>query len=269
MHLLSKGDSNTKLRKSNGQGYLLFGLSLLPADASGYNVCSHSTDGCRGACVLMFAGRSNMPSVRKARKRKTIMLFENRALFLAYLHEDLYAAERAAERAGLVCAVRLNVASDIVWEVIDPTLFSLHRKIEYYDYSKIPARCARPLPDNYALTYSHNEKTNADWLADILANGVNVAVVFDTVYNPSRGKVGKLPETWSFETVNSGSYTFKRRGTKTYNVIDGDTHDLRLREFDGTGNVIGLRGKGGKRIVREGVSKGFILPTIGGVASVA
>ena len=256
MHLLSKGDSNVKLKKSSGQGYLLFGLSLLPADASGYNVCSHSTDGCRGACVLMFAGRSNMPSVRKARKRKTIMLFEDRALFLADLHEDLYAAERAAERAGLVCAVRLNVASDQLWEVIDPTLFSLHRKIEYYDYSKIPARCTRPLPDNYALTYSHNENTNPVWLADILANGVNVAVVFDTLYNPSRGKVGELPETWAFNG-------------RSYNVIDGDTHDIRLREFDGTGNVIGLRGKGGTRIVKQGGKTGFILPTIGGVASVA
>ena len=210
-----------------------------------------------------------MPNVREARTRKTKMYFENREEFLRLLDLDLKMATKQAEKAGLIPCVRLNVASDIAWEILHSEIFENHPKIQFYDYSKwtdhrfdqalasdtYKGRFA--MPANYHLTYSHNENTPEGFTENLLAAGVNVAVVFDTEYSPSVSKVGKLPTSW--------------RG---FDVIDGDDHDIRLREFDNAqqsaddarGVVVGLRGKGGKRQVVAGVDSGFIMPTIGGVA---
>ena len=221
MKLLSTGESNAKLRKSDGRGYLLFGLSLRPSDMSGYDVCSRSGH-CREDCVLEHAGRGNMPSVRDARTHKT--------------------------RQDLHCAIRPNVASDIPWERLDPTLFDYDAT--FYDYSKIETRFGSTLPSNYHLTYSYNEKSDPSMVENVLRAGGNVAVVFDTIYNPGY-KIGDLPEQW-----------------QGHEVVDGDSHDLRLQEFDGTGSIIGLRGKGGKALVLKSVAKGFIQRTKGGVTDV-
>ena len=39
--------------------------------------------------------------------------------------------------------------------------------------------------------------------------------------------------------------------------------DIRTAEFDGSGVIVGLRGKGGRKKVKEGVQSGFILETGG------
>ena len=247
MKLLSTGESNAKLRKSDGRGYLLFGLSLRPSDMSGYDVCSRSGV-CKEDCVLEHAGRGNMPSVRDARTRKTRRLFEDRANFLADLHDDIRRAVASAKRKNLHCAIRLNVASDVPWERLDPTLFDYDAT--FYDYSKIETRFGSTLPSNYHLTYSYNEKSDPSMVSDVLQEGGNVAVVCDTIYNPGY-KIGDLPQQW-----------------QGHKVIDGDSHDLRLQEFDGTASIIGLRGKGGKDLVLKSVAKGFIQRTKGGVTDV-
>ena len=252
MKLLSTGDSNTKLRKSNGKGFLIFGLSLRPAKGSGYNVCSMSGV-CEDLCVLEYAGRSVTASVRAARDRKTKLYFENRPEFMAMLIADLQIAQRQADRKGLNCAVRLNVASDIPWEMNHPELFVLFNRITWYDYTKIYKRFDRTNPDNYHITYSYSETTDPAIASKILDSGHNVAVVFDTVYKPAQGDIGDLPSTF---TING----------KAYKVIDGDVHDMRLSMFDGVSVIIGLRGKGGKRNVTAGVRSGFIQATVGGVS---
>ena len=245
MILLSSGTSNTKLRKSDGRGFLCFGLSLRPSNLSGYNVCSHAGH-CARLCVLSVAGRSCMPSVQAARDRKTRLLFEDRAQFIAQLADDIGRAVRSAKRRNLECAIRLNVASDLQWERIAPSLLDVDAT--YYDYTKVPNRIT---PDNYHLTYSVNETTDPSDMSAMLRRGTNCAVVFDTIYNPSRADVRPLPKRW--------------RG---HRVIDGDTHDLRLPAFDGSGVIVGLRGKGGRAVVRDGVRHGFIQRTRGGVMDV-
>lgn len=258
MRLLSPGDSNTKLRKSgaNLDGYLIFGLSLRPHTGSGFNVCPHATDGCIEACVLEHAGLSNVPSVRDARTRKTQLFFEHREQFLELLTKDIRLAIRQAQRRALQAVFRLNIASDLPWEkYIDMTEFG---DSVFYDYSKYPASTHRydTLPDNYHLTYSYNENSEARDVNRILKTGSNVAIVFDTVWNPSQHEIGDLPDTHTI-------------GRTTHQVIDGDVHDIRLPWHDGQGVIVGLRGKGGRGIVRTGVASGFIIPTIGGVASAA
>lgn len=239
MKILADGGTNYKMARSGGHGYLLAGLSLRPASLSGYNVCPRSTAGCRAACVLEHAGRSVMPNVRDSRDDKTRRLFTDRKGFLADLHGDLYALERKAKRQQLIPAVRLNVASDIKWERIDPTIFGLHPTIEFYDYTKYTDRTP---PENYTLTYSFNEKSDIDQVHAVLERGGNVAVVFDTYYSAKRKD--PLPEFWA-----------------GYEVIDGDIHDLRLHSLDGHGRIIGLRSKGGKKIRAAGVASGFVQVT--------
>ena len=258
MKLLSPGDSNTKLRKSgvNLDGYLIFGLSLRPHAGSGHNVCPHATDGCIEACVLEHAGMSNVPSVRDARSRKTQLFFEHREQFLKLLNDDIRRAIRQAQRRALQAAIRLNVASDLPFEkYINMSEFG---DAVFYDYSKYPAATHRydNLPANYHLTYSYNENSDARDVNRILKTGSNVAVVFDTVYNPSQHDIRALPTTHTI-------------GRTTHKVVDGDVHDIRLPWHDGRGVIVGLRGKGGRDIVRRGVESWFIVPTIGGVASAA
>ena len=250
MRLLSSGDTNTKMKKSNGRGYLLFGLSLAPASESGYNLCAGSTASCRAGCVLWWAGRSKMPSVRRARIRKARRLFEHRRAFVDELTADASLAVRQAKRKDLECVIRLNVASDQVWEVIAPELFNRERfPVQWYDYTKLWRR--RP-PANYHLTYSFSEATTTDDALVKLRAGSNVAIVFDTIYNPSHGNVGALPERWN-----------------RFKVVDGDyAHgDLRLPDLDGRGVVIGLRGKGGIAKVSDMIRGGFALPVPDGVAA--
>ena len=248
MKLLSSAATNTKLAKYKGQQYLPFGLSLRAGDASGYEVCPMRTVGCTNGCVMEFSGRGTMRNVQDARDVKTRLLFENPVEFYKRLRRDLTLAQKRADKAGKTPAIRLNVASDIVWEVVGGGLLAEFPRMQFYDYSKI---IKRNPPENYALPYSWNERSKLSEVKQWIANGGNVAVVFDTLYNPQHGKIGKLPETW--------------RG---YDVIDGDIHDLRLPEFDGQGKIVGLRGKGGRQVVLNGLRNQFIQPTIDGIGSI-
>jgi hypothetical protein len=266
MKLLASGASNVKLSKAAdaitdaaGEAiYCTAGLSLMPSNRSGYEVCAHK-GGCEGPCVLWAAGRSNMPSVREARIRKTRHLFESRKAFLSELHSDLSALERKALKLGQTAICRLNVASDLAWESMDRSLFEAH-DVQYYDYTKDAKRAARSrderFPKNYELVYSLNERSNHYAVEELLSSGINVAAVFDTVYRPSCGRIDTLPAE-------------HRILGKAYRVIDGDTHDIRLRDIDGTGVIIGLRGKGGREKVLEGLSSGFIIPVCGGVGELS
>lgn len=246
-----KTSGNTKIDNSrSADKWLIGGLSLRPSDLSGYDVCSDATVACRAACVLE-CGRGTMNNVQEARNRLTRLFFEDRQLFLQYFHADLFALERKAEREGKRAAFRGNVASDLPWELIDPTLFTLHPNIQWYDYTKNIRRFKRELPANYSLTYSLNEDSNPEAVLDLLRRGFNVAVVTDTHYWVQSGRKDPLPEEWTYHG-------------ETFEMVDGDVDDLRIPELDGRGRWIGLRGKGGKANVMAGVKGGFIQVVPGG-----
>ena len=199
--LIGPPASNTKLSKGNRS---IYGLTLLPHEAAGVNVCPFATDGCASACVLMTAGRGVMSNVRRAREVKTLFAAEHPAEFLSILLHEL----AKIEGKGIV---RLNVASDIRWERVLPEAFDLD--ISFYDYTKWPEG-TRETPDNYRIVYSRNERDGDEPAVEYLSNGGNAAVVFDT-----------LPDTWY-----------------GYPVVSGDEHDDRTAEPSGT--VIGLKAKG-------------------------
>jgi hypothetical protein len=223
--LLTRPDGNVKLAKSNrvGKGFLTVGLSLAPADMSGYQVCASASPGCRRAC-LVNSGMAFMPSVNRARIAKTRLLFQDRAMFLAKLYRELRAWRKRAQAHGKRLAVRLNVFSDLQWEKMAPKLFKLFSDVVFYDYTKHYRRmlsyCEGKSPANYHLTFSRSETNHLETL-DVLRRGGNVSVVFES--KELRAKA-------------------MRRGWFGRPVIDGDKTDMRF--IDGANVVVGLYVKG-------------------------
>jgi hypothetical protein len=207
LKLLSVG--NAKLMKGLNQKVVTLGLHLAPASLSGFNVCAASTEECRETC-LNLAGNGFYPSVQAARIRKTKLFFEDRQTFLDMLHRDIRNGAAIITEAGYQPAFRLNVLSDIRWELYGVP--QAHPAYQMYDYTKLPNR--KDLPANYHLTFSFSGH-NLEACKRALANGMNVAV-------PFRNK----PATWL-----------------GYPVVDGDEDDLRFRNV-GSPVIIGLKPKG-------------------------
>lgn len=234
MKLLNSG--NSKTRKGEKRGYITYGIHLAPSNLSGFNVCKDASAGCAAAC-LNTAGRGAMSSVQKARIEKTHLFFTDKKRFLRMLWEEVAVAKRSAERKGMVPCFRLNLTSDLPWEKIrftggfsQATIFEDFPEVQFYDYTKSEERAcnfaAGLLPSNYHLTYSRSEESNVMELTALLQSKVNVAIVF----------ADKLPKTW-----------------QGFDVIDGDSDDLRF--LDKCGVVVGLKAKGKGKVD----STGFVL----------
>lgn len=225
--------TNAKLDKSSraAAAYLLRGLTLAPHGLSGHNVCPGSSVGCRASCNLWFAGQRVSPQARNAAVRDTRWFFRDPETFKEELHRDIIRVQRSAYRKGLTPLIRLNMASDLDWT----SVIAAHPDIQFFDYTKIRSRfrayLAGTLPANYRLTFSRHEKHSETEIAGFLREGGNVAQVFDVLYNPQWKKFGALPETVEIDG-------------ESFPVIDGDVHDVRLPEVDGTGVIVGLRLKG-------------------------
>ena len=73
--LLTRPTSQPKLGKSIRPAY---GLSLAPADMSGWDACAWRTPTCTAVCVLATGGRSGFAPIRKARVLKTRFLADTR-----------------------------------------------------------------------------------------------------------------------------------------------------------------------------------------------
>jgi hypothetical protein len=227
LNVLTEPSSNPKTHKSLKMGYLTAGLHLAPANESGIaNLCAAHSPGCAAACIYHSGRASFSPVVKPARIERTRMLLEEPRLFWSMLRTDLMLLQRAARRRDLKPAVRLNVTSDLSWELM-PTAFDSiideHPAIQFYDYTKKPGRST---PANYHLTFSRSEINERVALRELDA-GRNVAVVF----------AHRVPGIW-----------------ESWPVIDGDDHDCRW--LDPQGVVVGLLAKG-KRAKADG--SGFVV----------
>ena len=213
--------ANPKIQKGTKLGYLSFILHLAPADLSGRETCPKRTAGCTAAC-LNTAGRGGMfkrgettNMIQKARIRKTQYFFNARQDFMLDLKKDIEKAIKFANRKGLVPVFRLNGTSDLSWEKYDMipglNVFECFPDIQFYDYTKVLGRKAGY--DNYFLIFSQADGNEAD-VTKAMAQGMNVAAVFDEV-----------PETYKGKTV-----------------INADETDLRF--LDPKGVIAGLKAKG-------------------------
>lgn len=246
--ILQDGDTNTKI-SHHGEEYKVYAISLASSDSSGFNACpralrrslleSMQNDGmdileiaewanarglslCSGPCVTWMRGHGQTEFVRQARINLTRWLMENPRSFGAYLRRDFDRAER--NRGDSIIAARTNVDSDVNWLALYPWMYDYDWR--FWDYTKCSERLGQ-VPDNYHLTYSYNDGTlDKDW-ERVYRTGSNIAVVFDTVWNPQGGQFGYLPATW---TDPNG---------KTWRVVDGNHSDLRF--LDPADVCVGLR----------------------------
>ncbi len=230
MKLLNSG--NAKTRKGEKRGFITYGIHLAPSNLSGFNVCKDASKGCAAAC-LNTAGRGAMSSVQKARIEKTHLFFTDKQRFLSMLWDEVETAIRSATKKGMTPCFRLNLTSDLPFEKIKfhgSNIFDSFQGVQFYDYSKSEERAcnfaAGLLPSNYWLTYSRSEVSTHQELVAMLQSQVNVAIVF----------ANKLPLMW-----------------EGFQVIDGDSDDLRF--LDKRGVVVGLKAKGKGKVD----STGFVL----------
>jgi len=215
--LLSSLNSNSKLEKSNKvqDKYLNVNMYMHPSSTK---ICPYQDIAkCKEPCLNTAGLGGVYKSIQDARKRKTDLFLNDRDTFMEYIIEDITKFVNYCNKKGKLPAVRLNGTSDIQWETIkvnDKTIFELFPNVQFYDYTKIPTRKTKHIP-NYHLTWSYSEANQkyADRFSDVEHNK---AVVFNTKTLPSFFK-----------------------GLK---VIDGDTHDMRFLDEDNV--VVGLRAKG-------------------------
>jgi len=234
--LLTPAENNQKIFKSEkfkGGIYSTMILHLSPAKVSGFNLCPHSSAGCRAICLNM-AGQGGCIVDRRlvtnhchiTRAGRTTLLKRNKKFFFEKLKKEIGRFIIRCKLKGSQPCLRLNGTSDINWvKTKDPAtnknLMELYPEIQFYDYTKDLSQL-KDLPKNYDLTFSRSE-TNHLQVAKALEMGFNIAVVFDR-------KLG-LPETYM-----------------GYPVFNADQTDLRFLDNELSGYkkpiIAGLLEKG-------------------------
>lgn len=245
MKLLSNPTTNYKANKNINLGYHTYFLSLAHSDISGYNVCpmanklkageqNKNKSTCSAVCVGYNGFAQRFKNVMQSRVKKTKLFFEDREQFMQLLIKDINKAINYSLKRGFIPTFRLNAYSDIKWEKIKlmhegieyNNIFEIFKDYKFYDYTKLTNR---KTPDNYELTYSHYGNKKA--FKKTLDTKQNIAVVFD-----------KLPKKYNNRIV-----------------VNGDKTDLRLRDNDGLKSIVGLKFKGSKKALQDGIKEGFVI----------
>lgn len=231
--------------------------------------CASATAQCQASC-LVFSGQNLNDKWNTVKKVSLSMALANEPLaFLRILVEAIRKWEVECKCQDAVPFVRLNVYSDIPWEMVCPWLFEMFPGVQFYDYTKVADRM--PWDDkkkkypisNYDLTFSYSgaKKNLAEMDREVRLNKRRVAVTFATIGRskhqfagrediprtpPLPGKKHTAPEWPQIPEVGLPS-TFMG-----LIVIDGDQSDFRPYDppFDEhTGEygldpvVVGLRWK--------------------------
>jgi hypothetical protein len=243
---------NRKLSLWDGGGkYLIRGLSLAPGKTSGHNVCEFM-GACFASCIGYWNGFQNMNTIRAAEIARTRYAIEHPARFRNQLDWELDKLATSAKRKGLSPLVRLNVFSDLDWQDV----IADWQDCRFFDYTKHLGRIRHwlknGLPENYSVTLSHSERLPWQTARAWLARGHNVSVVYYSLYNSRVGEYGELPSKHYY----AGQWR---------NIVNGDTHDIRIPEFDGIGNIVGLRFKsnGSKLENTRHAKSRFVMSTSG------
>ena len=239
------GDAKTT--KGLKYGYITAIQYLAPSRVSGIvNLCKWASDGCINAC-LNTAGRASFDTqISKARINRTIWFVRDKMQYWARFTREIDALIRKGIRDGLTPVVRPNGTSDQPYERMKikgtrfdgMTIFEAYPEIQFYDYTKAPFSERPIIPDNYHLTYSYNENTTPEMIAENINNGRNVAVVFNVCKLDNRKKCHNkctcpFPATWN-----------------GFKVISGDENDIRFK--DEVGVIVALHAKGKARFDTSG-----------------
>lgn len=186
----------------------------LPQGGQQKTLCAGSNEFCRGSCLVYTGQHGADPYNLELKVATTVALLEEPAAFLRILVAAIDRFGREQRQCRKTPCYRLNVLSDVPWELVYPSLFDRFAKSQFYDYTKVEGR---EVPGNYDLTFSMSG-TNWPGCERELGRGRRVAVVFFA----RRDESYPLPAAY-----------------KGYRVIDGTTHDFRF--LDPGGIVVGLR----------------------------
>ena len=253
-------DANAKTIKGQKLGYMTAIMYLAPYLASGKNVCPMAAtakcfEGClntagrggiakRGALIATDAGALPDNTIQRARLARTAQYWDDRDEFMTQLVTEIRAFIKKAERKNLIPVVRLNGTSDIQWERGHPVtarngiegaswcsnIFEAFPGVQFYDYTKLPARFERTLPTNYHLSLSFSG-ANEKYAAQVVAAHDDGAPMVVVVRN-EESKQAKLARTGNAPR------------------IDGDQSDLRFT--DPAGAMVILKAKGKARLDTSG-----------------
>ena len=192
MKLLDCSGGNTKLAKNNKDVKLrVAGLSMMPDDT----VCiMRWIAACANEC-LKLAGRGTFNAVEQARQSKTDWYHADRKAFIAQLIHEITLFEKLCKKNGVECWIRLNVLSDVRWELMQngaiPQRFP---NVNFYDYTKISKRLKK-LPANYQLMFSYSKAEDYQtYVEQALQTDVPMSVVF----------LGPMPKTFLGKEVVNG-----------------------------------------------------------------
>lgn len=179
-------------------------LDLLPHQAEnlerafqsrGWSLCAGASVHCKNAC-LVYTGQNTAAFKNDWKKAAAVLaLLADPAAYVRLVHEAIRLgnetvnrgharALRALAKSGKEGEflekqrffVRMNLLSDIPWEIMVPWLFQDFPEVEFYDYTKIMARDpSRFGVKNYNLTYSYS--------------GSNARSITEKLYGPEQGWV--------------------------------------------------------------------------------
>lgn len=173
---LDTNGNQTKLKKNNKDVTIrCAGLSLFPNDT----ICPmRHVAQCAEPC-LASSGRGNFTNVKDGRQAKTDFYLRDRKGFIAQLKRELANFEKLCAKKGVVPYVRLNVISDIQWELeTNGAIPQSFPNINFFDYTKIAKRLGKT-PSNYELMFSYsNAEKYRPSVQKALKTNVPMSVVF-------------------------------------------------------------------------------------------
>lgn len=199
------------------------------------NLCVGSSAMCRQACLVYSGHNSNNDYGAMRKFALTQALVRETESFLVLLSESIRRFKRKTSSC-VMPMLRLNVLSDVPWEVIAPWLFDEHSDLQFYDYTKVADRTP---PKNYDLTYSFSG-ANAQQVDREIGRGRRVAVVFGAIVDDPKKKGAKKLVDPRPDQLH-GQRTAVYKGGEQYLVIDGDSIDT--RPLDPGGVIVGLTWK--------------------------
>lgn len=179
--------------------------------ASGRTFCLGSSQECRSAC-LVYTGQNEITDAPRIAKRyKTNMLLLEPVAFTRMLvgavEAHIARCAKGDSQGPFEPFFRLNVFSDLPWELFAPWLFEMYPTTWFYDYTKVPGR--EP-PRNYCLSFSYSGRNDSVCRTEA-RRGFNLVFVFGVK------KKEPKPERLDVDGL-------------VLPVIDGDKSDVRPRD---------------------------------------
>lgn len=177
---------SSKLVHSLKVNVATYGIYLAQSNLSGHSVCPNDKY-CRESCLgnsghNMMEILSGKDRIKKARLKKTKLLFSNKDYFMQLLVDELKREKNKWEAKGYYFSVRLNCTSDIDIAKLNlngKNITEIFPDVTFYDYTKVYKYLdnMKKFP-NLDYTYSYNGHNHIT-CKKAIERGVRIAVVFE------------------------------------------------------------------------------------------